>query len=548
MIDFNDTAVPTGNQPRIVSDAEREELRAELLARLESVLFTLFSAGKKRRGKFLIGDVLGSPGDSLEVVLEGEKAGLWTDRADNSGGDVYALIGNHFGIDVTRDFPRVLDAAADLLGRSRSAPVRKASKKDVPVDELGPATAKWDYLDAQGHLIAVVYRYDPPGQRKQFRPWDAKRRKMAPPDPRPLYNQPGMTSAAQVVLVEGEKCAQALIDAGIVATTAMHGANAPVEKTDWSPLAGKAVLIWPDRDKPGWEYATQAAQAILSARAKSCHILYPPEEAAEGWDVADAIAEGFDVATFLTHGPRLQMHDVADDVDPVVSSDESVWGTEDALALSFTRRYHRDWRYVAGWGKWLVWDGQRWRTEDTLAATDLIRSVCRQTAVRVDNPKVAAKLASAGTVGGVERLARADRRHAATTDEWDADPWLLNTPGGVVDLKTGRMRPHERADRMTKITTATPSGDCPTWRQFIDEVTGGDKELQSYLQRMVGYALTGSTQEHALFFLYGKGNAGKDDVIASVTARGHAPVDDNEADALALLHWAIQHHDDGQEV
>ena len=215
---------------------------------------------------------------------------------------------------------------------------------------------------------------------------------------------------------------------GIVATTAMHGANAPVDKTDWSPLSGKAVLIWPDRDKPGWEYATLAAQAILSAGAKSCHILYPPEEAAEGWDAADAIAEGFDVATFLTHGPRLQMHDVADDIDPVVSSDESVWGTEDALALSFTRRYHRDWRYVAAWGRWLVWDGQRWRTEETLAATDLIRSVCRQTAVRADNPKVAAKLASASTVGGVERLARADRRHAATTDEWDADPWLLNTP------------------------------------------------------------------------------------------------------------------------
>ncbi|MDF5949196.1 phage/plasmid primase, P4 family [Pseudomonas aeruginosa] len=160
-------------------------------------------------------------------------------------------------------------------------------------------------------------------------------------------------------------------------------------------------------------------------------------------------------------------------------------------------------------GRWLVWDGQRWRTEETLAATDLIRSVCRQTAVRADNPKVAAKLASASTVGGVERLARADRRHAATTDEWDADPWLLNTPGGVVDLKTGRMRPHERADRMTKITTATPSGDCPTWKQFIDEVTGGDKELQAYLQRMVGYALTGSTQEHALFFLYGTGANGK---------------------------------------
>jgi putative DNA primase/helicase len=514
-LDFNDIAPLPDHNRRTLSDAEREELRADLLVRLESVLFTLFPAGKKRRSKFLIGDVLGSPGDSLEVVLDGDKQGLWTDRATGDGGDIYALIGAHLGIDVLHDFPRVLDAAADLLGRSRSLPARKASKKDVPVDELGPATAKWDYLDAAGHLIAVVYRYDPPGQKKQFRPWDAKRRRMAPPDPRPLYNQPGMSSAAQVVLVEGEKCAQALIDAGIVATTAMHGANAPVDKTDWSPLSAKAVLIWPDRDKPGWDYAAQAAQAILSAGAKSCHILYPPEEAAEGWDVADAIAEGFDVATFLTHGPRLQMHDVADDVDPVVSSDESVWGTEDALALSFTRRYHRDWRYVAAWGRWLVWDGQRWRTEDTLAATDLIRSVCRQTAVRADNPKVAAKLASASTVGGVERLARADRRHAATTDEWDADPWLLNTPGGVVDLKTGRKRANDRADRMTKITTATPGGDCPQWLAFLSDIAGGDVDLQTYLQRMVGYCLTGVTSAHALFFLYGTGANGKS-VFANV--------------------------------
>jgi len=514
-LDFNDIAPPPDHNRRTLSDAEREELRADLLARLESVLFTLFPAGKKRRGKFLIGDVLGSPGDSLEVVLDGDKQGLWTDRATGDGGDIYALIAAHLCIDVLHDFPRVLDAAADLLGRSRSAPVRKTSKKDVPVDELGPATAKWDYLDAAGHLIAVVYRYDPPGQKKQFRPWDAKRRRMAPPDPRPLYNQPGMSSAAQVVLVEGEKCAQALIDAGIVATTAMHGANAPVDKTDWSPLSAKAVLIWPDRDKLGWDYAARAAQAILSAGAKSCHILYPPEEAAEGWDVADAIAEGFDVATFLTHGPRLQMHDVADDVDPVVSSDESVWGTEDALALSFTRRYHRDWRYVAAWGRWLVWDGQRWRTEDTLAATDLIRSVCRQTAVRADNPKVAAKLASASTVGGVERLARADRRHAATTDEWDADPWLLNTPGGVVDLKTGRKRANDRVDRMTKITTATPGGDCPQWMAFLSDIAGGDVDLQAYLQRMVGYCLTGVTSAHALFFLYGTGANGKS-VFANV--------------------------------
>ena len=77
MLDFNDTPTPI---PRDL-DAEREAIRAEMLARLESVLATLFPAGKKRGGKFLVGDVLGSPGDSLEIVLDGDKAGLWTDRA-----------------------------------------------------------------------------------------------------------------------------------------------------------------------------------------------------------------------------------------------------------------------------------------------------------------------------------------------------------------------------------------------------------------------------------------------------------------------------------
>ncbi len=529
MLDFNDQP---GNEHE--NRSGRDEILPALLARLESVLFVFYPAGKVRHGKFFIGDVLGSPGDSLEVVLEGEKAGLWTDRATGQGGDFFALLAAREHMDAHADFPKVLEIAADLAGSAQAKPPRK-SRRHAPVDDLGPATAKWDYFDADGKLLAVVYRYDPPGRNKEFRPWDAKRRKMAPPEPRPLYNQPGIAQSSQVILVEGEKCAQAMMDMGICATTAMHGANAPVDKTDWTPLAGKQVLIWPDRDKPGWEYADRASQALLMAGAASCHILYPPEEVPDGWDAADARAEGFDIAGFIAHGPRLQMRlseedplaEIAGRDDP---TEESVWGTEDALALSFTRRYHQDWRYVAAWGKWMIWDGQRWRTEDTLAATDLIRHVCRQAALRSSNPKVAAKLASSSTVGGVERLARADRRHAATTEEWDADPWVLNTPGSVVDLKTGRNRPHDRSDRMTKITTATPRGDCPTWRKFLDEVTGGDKALPDYLQRMAGYALTGSTREHALFFLYGTGANGKSvflNTLASILGNyaTNAPMD-----------------------
>jgi len=524
MIDYNDTPDPVERN----LDAEREEIRTALIANLESVLFTLFPAGKKRKGKFYTGDILGSPGDSLEIVLDGEKAGLWTDRADDTGGDIFTLIGTHFGADTHHDFPRVLTHCADVLGRAPSAPIWKG-KRQVLTDDLGPATAKWDYHDAEGKLIAVVYRYDPPGGKKEFRPWDAKRRKMAPPEPRPLYNQPAMRDADTVVLVEGEKCAQALIDAGICATTAMHGANAPVEKTDWSPLAGKTVLIWPDRDKPGWGYAMTAADALLVASAISCVVLLPPDDKPAGWDVADALAEGFDVTDFIANGPRISVKP-SQGADLPAQTEHAVWATDDALALAFTGRYADDWRYCAQWGKWLVWTGNRWQADDTLLVSHLIRQVCRDASVKADSHRLAAKLAASSTVGGVERLTRSDRRHASTSAEWDADPWLINTAGGVMDLQTGRMRSHERSDRMTKIATATPRGVCPLWRAFLIDVTGGDADLAAYLQRVVGYCLTGITSEHALFFLYGTGANGKSVFVNVITTilgdyAANAPMD-----------------------
>jgi putative DNA primase/helicase len=524
MIDYNETSLPIENL-----NAQRDEIRAELLGRLESVLLAMFPAGKKRRGRFLIGDVLGSPGDSLEVVLEGEKSGLWTDRATGDGGDIFDLIAAHLGVSITTDFPRVLVQAIDLLGRARPMPLRK-DKKDAPIDELGPVTAKWDYFDASGKLIAVVYRYDPPGGKKQFRPWDARRRKTAPPEPRPLYNQPGILEAEQVILVEGEKCAQTLIDQGYAATTAMHGANAPVDRTDWSPLAGKSVLIWPDRDTPGWDYADRASQAILQAGALSVAILIPSVNKPEGWDAADAIAEGFDVSGFIKVGERMPMRRAIEEAAPSDLLAGIDWTTEDGLATAFTRCYSEDWRYCALWGKWLVWTGVRWNVDQVLYVSHLARGICRAASRKAGSSRLKGKLASSATINSVEKIARSDPKHASTADEWDADVWALNTPGGVVDLHTGRMRPHRRDDRMTKVTTATPQGDSPTWRAFLTDVSGGDIELTAYLQIMVGYCLTGITSEHALFFLYGTGANGKSVFINVLTTilgdyAANAPMD-----------------------
>jgi putative DNA primase/helicase len=192
--------------------------------------------------------------------------------------------------------------------------------------------------------------------------------------------------------------------------------------------------------------------------------------------------------------------------------------SDEALALRFAERYADKLRYVAAWTKWLIWNGHYWQFDDTLKAFDYARKTCRGAASECDK-KFANAIASAKTVAAVERLARADRRLAATADQWDVDPWLLNTPGGMFDLCGGERRPHDPGYYMTKIAGIAPDAFCPVtnWNSFLDRVTGGDAELIAFLHRVVGYALTGITREHALFFLYGTGANGKTTFLNTVT-------------------------------
>ena len=121
------------------------------------------------------------------------------------------------------------------------------------------------------------------------------------------------------------------------------------------------------------------------------------------------------------------------------------------------------------------------------------------------------QLLSAKTIAAIERLARSDPRLAATVDQWDRDPWLLNTPAGTIELQTGHMREHRREDYITKLGGSPIDRErpIPLWTQFLARVTVGDDKLQAYLKRVAGYCLTGITQEHVLFFFYGTGANGK---------------------------------------
>jgi putative DNA primase/helicase len=181
--------------------------------------------------------------------------------------------------------------------------------------------------------------------------------------------------------------------------------------------------------------------------------------------------------------------------------------TEDLLARRLIDRHGERLRYVEAWGRWLVWDGKRWTNDQTRYVIDLARQICREFGLL--EPKLQARLERAATIEAVERLARSDRRAAATPDIWDADPYLLNTLDGVLDFRSGELRPHDAGLYCRKITGAGLGDECPRWRAFLRRVTDADEELERYLQRMAGYALTGLTRDHALFVLFGHGANGK---------------------------------------
>jgi putative DNA primase/helicase len=176
-------------------------------------------------------------------------------------------------------------------------------------------------------------------------------------------------------------------------------------------------------------------------------------------------------------------------------------GLEDAVALRFAELHAADFRYVALWGRWMKYDGAVWRPENTLRTFDIARKLCRE-----------AREAKAKTVAAVVTLARADRAVAATINQWDTDANLFNAVSATIDLRTGIARPPDRLDYITKtaaVAPAPPGTPHPLWTAFLKCVMADNAEMIGFLQRYVGYCLTGCTHEHVLMFLFGTGANGK---------------------------------------
>jgi putative DNA primase/helicase len=192
--------------------------------------------------------------------------------------------------------------------------------------------------------------------------------------------------------------------------------------------------------------------------------------------------------------------------------------TEDALALRFSERYADDLRYIATKGTWLKWDGVRWYAEATHLAFDLARQSCRIDAQQFGNGKPPNSVYSAKTVAAVERMAKADRRQATTIEQWDANDLAFNTGNATFDLASGESyapRPSDYITKQTACVCAPPDTPHPVWTAFLERIAP-DPELRAFLQRFIGYCLTGATSEHKFVFAYGTGANGKSTFINTI--------------------------------
>lgn len=203
--------------------------------------------------------------------------------------------------------------------------------------------------------------------------------------------------------------------------------------------------------------------------------------------------------------------------------------TDEHLARQFALKYKDDLRYHAAENKWRHWDEKqhRWETEESFSLVTLVREFFRHVLAQLDSSAgnflhIKEELESTGKIMAVAALLPSERKLREREPKWDSDPFLLGTPSGVVDLRTGEFRPARRNDYITKSVAVDPadhfypaedsewSADhCPMFIEFLEQIMGADDELVCYIWRRSGYYLTGSTREQTLDVDYGTGRNGK---------------------------------------
>lgn len=423
----------------------------------------------------------------------------------------------------------------DLLTHIRELGFETGGKKrERPQREAKPTIVQaYDYRNGAGELVYQVVRYHPKTFR-QRRPdgsggwiW-----KMAGVD-RVLYRLPEILQAVAggrtIYVVEGEKDADSLSSIGIDATCNSGGAG-KWSKAYSKTLEGARVVILPDKDKAGRDHAAQ-----VMGMTPWASILELPGNAK---DPADWIAAG---------GTREQLERLSSaeppaselEADSEENEDASILGSLSGFAIcdqGAGERFAFDHLgcliYVADSGHWRAWDGRRWAEDFGKVA---VNSAAKRTANRINEDAMqlgegaASKTVKAWVKKCHSTTGRENMVKDATSEPgmhtlqgaFDLDPWKLNVANGVLDLKALELIPHSPEHRQTKLLDIAYDREEPLpmrWLGFLDRIMAGNSDLIGYLQRAVGYCLTGTLGEDVMMFLHGSGANGKTVFIRVIQA------------------------------
>lgn len=264
-----------------------------------------------------------------------------------------------------------------------------------------------------------------------------------------------------------------------------HGAQTPAPEPQDNPLPTSTPTLAPDDLAEAQELAEKGAENSQKANTSAA---------------GEIAQQGFFKTTDMGNGQRL-----------------ATW-------------YGNAIRYCDDWGGWLVWDGKRWAIDKTCRiewlAKQAVRGIyaeaarCEDDAIRKGLGAWARKSESGVRRREMVKAARSEPGIAIMPEALDADPWVLNVNNGLIDLRTGELQPHKRETLVTKLAPVDydSAAECPRWTEFLDKIMASDTDMIEFLQRAIGYTLTGDVSERALFILHGTGDNGKSTMLETIRA------------------------------
>jgi putative DNA primase/helicase len=468
--------------------------------------------------------------------------GMWFCRHCNAkGGDAVAYLRQRDGASFKE---ALLKLGIETETNGHRPPV--ASRKEPRYQDV----ESYDYRDREGKLLFQVVR--------QERTVDGERQKkfvQRRPDgkggwiwktagiEKVLYRLPevieGVKAGDTIYIVEGEKSADRLVQLGFRATTNPVGAGKWRDSYN-AGLKDADVVILADMDDPGHNHAQQVA-ASLHKEAKRLRVALSlpglEHQATGGPDIVDWL-EGNSVSAFTDligtlppyEPPPVEPEDKAAEE----KEEESIPLTDLGNARRLARLCGEDLRYCPQMG-WLVWDGRRWRVESSrdpirvqqkarLVPPAIMQEAFDMAGEDLDRQKAVLKWVfttqSQTRFQAMISLAKSEPGMPISVHKLDTHHHLINCRNGTLDLKIGTLRPHQREDLITALAPVDydPAARCPRWLAFLDRIMAGNQDLIAFLQRAVGYALTGETREQKFFLAYGVGANGKSTFVETIRA------------------------------